>query len=247
MSNESAKLRKELENTKRELNDLKQEYREFTYIVSHDFRAPFRQIEGFSQFILKDATSEFDEKTKKRFESIKTASIDGHRMLDSLLEFSNANVNRNSFTTINSNELIRKVKEDLHDEIKSSQAEIFANSLPNILGDEEQIYEVFHQLIDNSIKFQNTHNKPVISISTIENNGKHKFSIKDNGIGIRDNFKDKIFFPLRKAGTGDDYSGNGIGLAIVKKIINQHGGDIWLHDSNNTGSEFAFTLKTIKS
>ena len=230
---------KELE---KQLEEVKAEYQEFAYIVSHDFRAPFRQIDGFAKIILNKDIEQFNEKTKDRFMSIAGAAENGQRMLESLLDFSRAKVDRDNFEEVDCNATLEEVKKGLGKKIKSSSASIKSSELPKITGEKEKIYQIFYNLIDNAIKFQAEGNEPKVELSTKKNNGKWEFSIRDNGIGIRDRFQKSIFSPLRKGGTGDDYEGDGTGLAVAKKIVNQHGGDMWLKYSDETGSEFKFTL-----
>jgi light-regulated signal transduction histidine kinase (bacteriophytochrome) len=121
-------------------------------------------------------------------------------------------------------------------------AEISFSPLPSVKCSPDSLAIVFYHLLDNSLKFQQQNNRPIIKIEASDKGREYEFSIKDNGIGIGSDYHDKIFIILNRGEIRDEYEGRGKGLAIAKKIISQHDGNIWLHNSDKNGSEFRLTL-----
>lgn len=235
-------VEKKLKRVERELENLKKEYQEYAYTISHDLSAPLRSIEGFAAIISKDNANNFDDKTKKNFDYIVKASENIKEIISALLDYSRLSSKDNIFTQIDCNDLFNNVKEQLKEVIDQSKATISIQNLPQIQGDRDQLFKAFHHLLQNALLYRKDGCRPEIYITCKDKKNIWEFSIKDNGIGIKDNLQDKIFKVLRRAVSNKKYQGMGMGLTIAQKIIKKHGGDIWVKSTLNNGSSLFFTI-----
>jgi light-regulated signal transduction histidine kinase (bacteriophytochrome) len=162
-------------------------------------------------------------------------------LIQSLLEYSRVNRIK-PFELINVNELMEVVLHDLRDSIKSTHAEVHVGELPEIYGDHILIGQLFQNLVSNGIKFHGDKH-PEITVSGEKRENDSLFSVRDNGIGIDKEYSQKIFVIFQRLHTKDKYPGTGIGLAICKKIVERHGGEIWMESEPGKGSTFYFTIK----
>ena len=142
------------------------------------------------------------------------------------------------------NLILNQTIKSLDISIKEAKADITINKIPNVMGDSGQLQRVFQNLISNAIKFRKPDEPLKIHISSNkdENNNEYIFSVKDNGIGIEEQYMERIFVIFQRLHTRDVYKGTGIGLSIVKKIIERHGGRVWVESEYNKGSTFYFTI-----
>ncbi|MBL4629621.1 MAG: hypothetical protein JKY14_00110 [Paraglaciecola sp.] len=241
----SDKLVEKLASTQQELDVLKAEYQEFVYIVSHDLKAPLRQISGFTEMIAEKYAESIDDKSKRHVELILRGSEKANQILQVLTDYSRLNTLSEPFTGIDCNVTVEDIKQQLADLIEHSGAEITVVDLPEIVGDQAQISQVFYHLIHNALYYQHPENKPKIVIEAKEFTHLWQFCIRDNGIGIPVNLTEKIFKVLRRAVPDKKYLGMGVGLAIAKKILARHGGELWLAKPHEVGSSFYFTLPKI--
>ena len=145
------------------------------------------------------------------------------------------------FVKTNLNELVKQVLKGLNSTIKASHAEVSVDTLPELVVEPNHLYQLFQNLIDNSLKFVKN-DKPKVKISAIERDDEWEFSITDNGIGIREEYKDKIFMIFQRLHSVSEYPGTGVGLAICKKVVQLHGGRIWFTSVSDNGTTFYFTI-----
>lgn len=235
-------LKSQLAATHKELEKIKAEYAEFVYIISHDLQAPLRQIEGFVDLLSLRHDDDLDDKSKRHLALIVDGSNKAKKLLNALVEYSRLNTLRSPFISINCNELMEEVSLELSSLIELNNVTITYPKLPNIVGDKDQIFQLFYHLIHNAITYQNTENPPQINIDFKDKISCWEFSIQDNGIGIKDKLTEKIFKVLRRAVSDKHYPGMGMGLALSKKILELHGGDIRVESKIESGSTFYFTL-----
>ena len=228
-----------LENTNKELKN-------FAYIASHDLREPLQTIIGYTGLLEKKYTTSMDEKGKQYIEYIKLSTNNLNQLIVDLLAYSRINtqiVLSESITTIH---LVNEVVSTLKTQIDQSKATIEIGKLPEkILGKPSQLRQVFQNLITNALKFQEKANRPFIQIKGSNDPQKAywEFCVIDNGIGIPDDQQENIFQIFTKLNNRQDYEGTGIGLALCKKVIEQHGGEIWVEaNPENGGSIFHFTI-----
>jgi PAS domain S-box-containing protein len=229
------------------INELEQknaELERFTYTASHDLKSPLITIRGFLGFVREDAKAGNMARLEKDIQRIEDATEKMQRLLADLLELSRVGRINNKPVQIQTNELIAEVVELLHGRISAGNIDVrVTENLPLIYGDRPRIFEVFQNLIDNAAKFMGSQPEPQIEIGVRgEFKGNPVFFVRDNGIGIAPQFKERVFGLFDKLNPSSD--GTGIGLALVKRIIEFHGGIIWIESEPGQGAAFLFSLPT---
>jgi two-component system, chemotaxis family, sensor kinase Cph1 len=232
-------LRKLTEDLKRSNEDLQQ----FAYAASHDLQEPLRVVAGFVKLLEKRYKDKLDEKAHEFIEY----SVDGvNRMqllIKDLLEYSQVGTKGKTFKPINCSVALEQAVYNLHTAIEESGTELTYELLPTVNANTPQISRLFQNLIGNAIKFRGEN--PKIHVSAERKGQEWAFSVRDNGIGIDPKFKDRVFVVFQRLHTRKEYSGTGIGLAICKKIVERHGGRIWVESEPGKGSTFFFTLPAL--
>jgi PAS domain S-box-containing protein len=219
------------------------ELERFTYTASHDLKSPLITIKGFLGFLREDAQSGNVKRLESDMQRIGDAADKMQRLLNDLLELSRVGRLVNKFQAIDLNEMISEVLELLHGRIYGGNIRVSVEeNLPHLYGDRARLLEVLQNLIDNAAKFMGDQPNPQIEIGQEgeTENGSPILFIRDNGIGIDPKFKDRIFGLFDKLDPRTD--GTGIGLALVKRIIEFHGGRIWLESELGKGATFYFTI-----
>ncbi|PZR32770.1 MAG: hypothetical protein DI538_19035 [Azospira oryzae] len=215
---------------------------QFTYIASHDLKEPLRTISNYIEVIEDDCLDQLDEHAKTYLSKITRAADRMRALIDYLLEFSRLGKDR-KFTLVNGNRLLAEVMADLSKLIEVNQTIITIGNLPSLLANEIQLRQLFQNLISNAIKFKRKDVMPEIVIEHIANKFTHEFHISDNGIGIEPKHFDRIFQMFQKLNKDQDFEGYGIGLANCKRIVELHGGQLWVESEPGHGSTFKFTLQ----
>ncbi|MBK9927752.1 MAG: PAS domain S-box protein [Anaerolineales bacterium] len=233
--NEREKLIDELEAKNAELE-------QFTYTVSHDLKSPLITIKGFMGFVQEDARAGNIDRLGVDIQRITDATDKMQKLLSDLLELSRVGRLVNKLELVNMNELAEETVELIHGRI--TQANVQVRIQPNlsfVYADRQRVFEVLQNLVDNAAKFMGDQSNPLIEIGQKDQlNGMPLFYVKDNGAGISPQFKDKIFGLFNKLDSRSD--GTGIGLALVKRIIEYHKGTIWVESQLGQGATFFFTL-----
>ena len=225
-----------------ELENLNKELELFAYAASHDLQEPLRTIIGFNNLIKKRTESNLDAQTK-RFMDIVSATVNRMQtQITDLLNFSRIEKDSMQCTNINCTDIIKHISNDLKSVIDENKAKIIADSLPQIKGYDTLIRLLFQNLISNAVKFSKPGINPKIKISSSNLKNYWKFEVKDNGIGVDQQYFNQIFNAFKRLHTKDEYSGTGLGLASCMKIVNKHNGKIWLKSTPNKGSSFYFTI-----
>ena len=224
--------------------------KEFAYLTSHDLREPLRNISGFITLIRKQCDGvDLDEATRKEiheyFEYVHQGVQQMEELISDIKEYSAINVLEKNFSKVAMGDLAHQVRDTLDAEITKTHATIFIQSeIPEVNGDKTLLYSLLLNLISNAIKYHKPEVPPVIHINYSHTDKGHVFSIKDNGIGIPEEYRERIFHAFKRLhGKQGAYSGTGLGLAICKKTVEIHGGDIWLESTPDEGSTFYFSLK----
>jgi PAS domain S-box-containing protein len=225
-----------------ELESKNAELERFTYTVSHDLKSPLITIRGFLGFIREDTEQGNMQRLEKDIQRISDATDKMQSLLGDLLELSRIGRLTNQPETIHMNALVNEVLEFLHGRIHASNITVrVAENLPDVFGDRKRIFEVFQNLIDNATKFMGEQPKPCIEIGQSGRlDGETIFLVRDNGIGIDEIYVEKIFGLFNKLDSQTE--GTGIGLTLVKRIIEFHGGRIWVESEPAKGATFFFTL-----
>ena len=239
--NQRIQIENELKQKTIELMRSNNELEQFAYVASHDLQEPLRMVTSYVQLL----EERYKDKLDTDAAEFIAFAVDGtdrmRNLIHSLLEYSRVNKIR-PYESIKLDHLVDNVLQDLKNKIQDTNAKIKVDKLPTIYGDPFLIAQLFQNLISNSIKFNDTLN-PEIHITGKKVNDEYLFSIKDNGIGISKEYSDKIFVIFQRLHTKEKYPGTGIGLAICKKIVEQHGGKIWLESKLGEGTNFYFTIK----
>ncbi|MBF2063191.1 MAG: CHASE3 domain-containing protein [Calothrix sp. C42_A2020_038] len=231
----------ELQKLNQELLRSNQELEQFAYVVSHDLQEPLRAVIAFTQLLKARYLESADESVQKYLDTIIDAGKRMHQLIYDLLTYSRVSTRRQNFTLINPNQALNQTLTNLRVAITESKANITCDALPQIVADKTQLVQLFQNLIANAIKF--CKKQPQIHVGVRLENQKYVFSVKDNGIGIKPQYTKSIFEIFRRLHTREEFPGTGIGLAICKKIIELHGGNIWVESIPDIGTTFYFTWK----
>ena len=231
-------LEKQKEKILKELEQSNNELQEYAHIVSHDLKSPLRSIDALINWIKVDNQDTFDELTLKNFQLIEETLVSMDSLISNILEYSSAGNNLDNNDTIHLNDLVLELKKVLfipdHIEI------IIKKQLPVFKGDKTKLKQLFQNLISNAVKFIDKE-KGFIYIDYSKKGGYYQFTIEDNGIGIEKKYHDKIFKIFQTLNKSKESTG--VGLSIVKKIVNLYHGDIWIESEPKKGTKFIFTLQ----
>jgi PAS domain S-box-containing protein len=225
-----------------ELESRNAELERFTYTVSHDLKSPLITIGGFLGYLEEDAVAGDTEKLRDDIQRINNATSKMKNMLDELLELSRIGRLMNPPEYVSFEEIVYDALERLEGQLGESNVDVkVSRNLPVVYGDRARLVEVVQNLVDNSVKFMGNQLRPQIEIGVHKQENEFVFFVKDNGIGIDPQYHDKIFDLFDKLNPRSE--GTGIGLALVKRIVNVHEGKIWVESQKNgSGATFYFTL-----
>jgi light-regulated signal transduction histidine kinase (bacteriophytochrome) len=241
---ERKKSEEKLKETIHELRRSNDELQQFAYITSHDLQEPLRTIASFTQLLERRYKNKLDSDADEFIDFVVDAAARMKEMIQGLLDYSRVGTKGGEFNFTDTKKVLTIVLSNLHAAIIENKAEIDYDELPIVLADENQLIQLFQNLISNAIKFKKKNVTPKIRISTRkdEKKGEYIFSVSDNGIGLEPQYKNKVFEVFKRLHAMDEYKGAGIGLAISKRIIERHGGRIWVESELGKGSTFYFTL-----
>ncbi len=214
----------------------------FAYVASHDLQEPLRSIVSFSQLLERRCRSELGTEATEYLDFI----IDGGRRMQALIQdllvFSRVMTTGRPLEPTDTGQVVVDVTRSLSASMEETGAVVSAGSLPMVRGDPSQINQVFANLVGNAIKYRSPDRPPEIRITAERDDGRWRFAVQDNGIGIEPEYHDRIFEVFQRLHTQNEYEGTGIGLAVVKRIVERHGGRCWLASTPGEGSTFFFSL-----
>lgn len=236
-------LTEQLEKSNVELMQSNEALEQFAYAASHDLQTPLRGIDGCSSLLKIKHEKLLDETTKDLVSRIISSCHQMKTMIGDILKFSRIESQSQAFKEVDLNEVVSSALEILTPSIEETNAEIHSSDLPTVLGDRAQLTQLFQNIIGNGIKYCDKEH-PVINIDCEPVEDFFRVSVSDNGIGIPSEYFDRIFEVFRRLHTSEEYPGTGIGLAICRRIVRRHGGQLGLTSNPGEGSTFYFTLKT---
>ncbi len=223
-----------------------EELREFNHIISHDLQEPINTIISFTTLLSEEISNKSDltEIEKKSFSYISEASHRIKSLIKSMLEYKMIGESSElEMVTVDCNQIVQQVIDDLTDSIRQANVSFNIGNLPTLTGYDVELRILFQNLISNAIKFRKFDRALQVDIYAEVKDEIWQFVIKDNGIGIEEQYLERIFGMLQRLNNKDKYEGNGIGLAYCKKIIELHNGKIWVESELDKGSSFYFTIK----
>jgi signal transduction histidine kinase len=214
---------------------------QFAYVASHDLQEPLRMVAAYTQLLSERYRGKLDENADKFIGYASEGALRMQVLIQDLLAFSRVGRANATYCLVDCNTVMEEVRKSLTSAIQESAAVITYAGLPEVWADRTQMAQLFQNLIGNAIKFRGQ-GAPVISIHAEKAEAYWVFSVADNGIGVAPEFAENIFVVFQRLHARTEYPGNGIGLAICKKIIERNGGKIWLESQLSAGSTFRFTI-----
>lgn len=225
----------ELERSNRDLED-------FAAIVSHDLKEPLRKIVSFADR-LEFSDSELNDQALDSLERMRISADRMEGLIDAVLLYSKVSKDDEPMRTVDLGKLVAQVIEDLEDRISRTNGSIHLGALPVIEADENQMRQLFQNLLVNALKFHREGVVPVIRVeSGVKEKGLWKIVVRDNGIGFDEKHAERIFEPFKRLHGKSDYEGSGMGLAICRKIVHRHHGEIRVKSQPEEGTTFSITL-----
>ena len=231
------RLARTVEELARSNRDLEQ----FAYIASHDLQEPLRMVAAYTQLLAERYRGSLDETADKYIDYASNGALRMQTLIRDLLAFSRVGRTGSALKVVDCNAIVGQALKNLQSAIRESEAVVSYERLPAVLCNSFQFLQLFQNLIGNAIKFRGSE-KPAIDLSAARTGSEWLFTVSDNGIGIEPESAEVIFSVFKRLHTSSEYPGNGIGLAISKKVVEQHGGKIWVESTRGRGSNFKFTL-----
>ena len=246
---EICKLNEELEQKviqrTAQLEAANREIESFSYSVSHDLRAPLHAISGFSGILIEDHYDKLDEEGKRLLNIIKDNIHKMGELIEDILSLSRIGRKEIDLLEVDMHKLARTVFDEIKATVPEREIQFNIKSLPTTYGDEGLLHQVFFNLLFNAIKFTKLRENAVIEVGGYVEGQENVYYVKDNGVGFDMEYADKLFGAFQRLHSDKEFEGTGIGLAIVKRVINRHGGRIWAEGKVNEGATFYFTLPAL--
>ena len=238
-----SQARAELNKTIEELEESNERLRRFAYVASHDLQEPLRMISTYLQLLESNYADDLDEEAREYIDFAVDGSDRMREMVEGLLAYSRIDMDDSEFEPVACEDVVDDVLTDLELQIEETDAAILVDSLPTVAGDRQQLEQLFSNLISNALKYSGDE-PPHVEITAEQQGNRCVFSVADEGIGIDPEFVDQIFEIFNRLHSNDECQGTGIGLALCRKIIDHHDGDIWVDTEPGEGTTFYFTLPT---
>lgn len=232
---------KELEDAKSELERSNRDLEQFANSVSHDLQAPLRTVNSYCQLLKNRYQGQFDQDADEFLESIIAGSRRMKRLLDDLLQYSRVSTDTHPLQPTDFNNVLQEALHNLNIQIQETGAVVTSDPLPTVTADGTQLMQVMQNLIANAIKYRGPE-PPVIHVHAVDDGDEWIFSVKDNGVGLDEKHFDRIFVIFQRLFAEHERPGTGVGLSICKRIVERHGGRIWVESEVGKGSTFFFSL-----
>ena len=218
---------------------------QFAYVASHDLQEPLRMVANFTELLAKRYRGRLDADADEYIGYVVDGVSRMHQLISDLLTYSRVGTRGNPLIPVSCSLVVDRVLQDLTVAVSEASAVVTHDALPTVIGDETQLGQLFQNLIGNALKFRGA-KPPRVDVSAMPNGTEWTFTVSDNGIGIAPEHAERIFLIFQRLHTRAEYPGTGIGLAVAKKIVERHGGRIWVESRPGEGSRFSFTLPTVR-
>ena len=238
---ERKRAEEKIAHTLAELERSNKELELFAYVASHDLQEPLRMVSSYTQLLARRYEGQLDDKARKYIHYAVDGAARMQTLIDDLLAYSRVGARSKPLETIASSSPLDKARRNLAARIKETAAVITNDELPTVRADPAQLLLVFQNLLSNALKFHRA-DSPSVHVAAQDRGSEWMFSVKDNGIGIEPQHAERIFVIFQRLHTREEYPGTGIGLAICKRIVERHGGKIWLESEPGKGATFFFTI-----
>ncbi|WP_290819076.1 ATP-binding protein [Halovivax sp.] len=225
----------------RRLEESNERLQQFAYVASHDLQEPLRMVTSYMQLLERRYSDELDEDAEAFIEFAVDGAERMQAMIDGLLAYSRVETRGRSFGSVDLEAVLDDVLTDLGIRIDETGAEITTEPLPTVSGDASQLRQLFQNLLENALQYSGEQ-EPRVSISATRDEDEWIISVSDEGIGIDQEDADRVFEVFQRLHSHEEYEGTGIGLALCKRIVDRHGGEIWIDSIPDEGSTFSFTL-----
>jgi PAS domain S-box-containing protein len=222
------------------------ELEQFAYVASHDLQEPLRMIGSYTQLLERRYGDKLDQDAHEFMDFIVEGATRMKQLIEDLLAYSRVGTRGKELRPVQAQAVLGKALVNLRAAIEQSGATVTHDPLPEVSADDMQLAQLLQNLIANAIKFRKNDEAPRIHVGAEETGEEWRFSVADNGIGIEPQYFDRIFLVFQRLHTQDEYPGTGIGLAICRKVVERHGGQIWVESAFGEGSKFHFTLPKIQ-
>jgi len=237
----NADLEQRISDRTTQLESANKELEGFSYSVSHDLRAPLRAIMGFAKMLEEDHAGQLDEEAARKLGVIQSEAQRMGMLIDDLLAFSRLGRKAMQVVEVDMTGLARTTYDGLNGH-EAPGAELHLVSLPRAKGDRVLLGQVWANLLANALKFSSKREKPLIEVSAISDEKEHVYFVRDNGAGFDPRYQAKRFGVFQRLHDSSEFSGTGVGLALVQRIVGRHGGRVWAEGKPNEGATFYFTL-----
>jgi light-regulated signal transduction histidine kinase (bacteriophytochrome) len=235
---------KELAERAKELARSNAELQQFAYVASHDLQEPLRMVASFTQLLAKRYKDKLDDDAREFINYAVDGATRMQALISDLLTYARVGTQGKDLAPTDCEALFKRVLESLRFVIGESGVVISHDPLPTVMADPQQLGQLFQNLLTNAIKFRGAE-PPRVNVSVERNGSEWKISFRDNGIGISSEHAERVFVIFQRLHTKTEYPGTGIGLAICKKIVERHGGRIWIEPSIGGGSTFCITIPVV--
>jgi len=225
-----------------DLENANKELESFAYSVSHDLQAPLRAIDGFSRILMEDYKDSLDTDAQRYLGFVSEGAVRMGRLIDDLLAFSRMSRKEMGIVCIDMNALAADVFAELHAAAGRRNVRFILGELPPAYGDAAMIRQVLANLLGNAIKYTRLQPEPIIEMAGEQSGNENVYRVKDNGAGFDMQHAGKLFGVFQRLHSAEEFEGTGIGLAIVKRIVERHGGQVGAEGKAGEGAMFYFTL-----
>ncbi len=232
----------QLRSTAADLARSNAELEQFAYVASHDLQEPLRMVASYTQLLARRYRGKLDADADEFIGFAVDGALRMQALINDLLDYSRAGTRPLRLEAVDTNAMVDQVVHDLTGASSATGATVTHDDLPRVVADPTQLRQVFQNLIANGLKFHKPGQSPVVHISGMRDGRTFRFTVRDNGIGIEAQYVERIFTLFQRLHTREEHPGTGIGLAICKRIVERHGGEINVDSSPGSGACFSFTL-----